>query len=168
MLEADDRGPADFEWLDRDSVLELHETSIEDYGGSFGIRDEGLLDSALQRALDRWFYDEEPLSAADIAATYAVALARNHPFLDGNKRTAFMAMLTFLQINGWYVDVNWWSATRTMKRVATGKMDVDQLAKWIRKRARPLTAEEELELLQGDEEEDDQEADHDDEDDDQR
>lgn len=168
MIETDDRGPTDFEWLDRDSVLDLHEVSIDHYGGSHGIRDDGLLDSALDRPRNRWFYDEEPLSAADIAATYAVGIARNHPFLDGNKRTAFLAMLTFLQLNGWYLEVNRWSATRTMKRVATGKVDADELAKWIRKSSRPLTPEEELELFKPDVEAGEDDNDDDDDDDDPR
>jgi death on curing protein len=161
LTQTDDRGPADFEWLDRDSILDLHQRSIEDYGGSFGIRDQGLLDSALNRPKHRWVYDEAPLSAADIAATYAVAIARNHAFVDGNKRTAFMAMVVFLALNGWALDVWQWKATRTMERVATGEIDEKELATWIRKHSRPLTDEEELELLDPDYNEED-DGEHDD------
>lgn len=155
MIDADDRGPADFEWLDRDFILDLHQLSIEDFGGTYGIRDQGLLDSAINRPRHRWAYDEDPLTAADIAATYAVAIARNHAFVDGNKRTAFMAMLVFLNLNGWALDVWQWKATRIMEKVATGEVDEKELASWIKKHARPLKAEEEIELHDPDDEEDD-------------
>lgn len=154
LIEAEDRGPADFDWLDRDSVVEIHEQSIDDYGGDGGILSEGLLESAINRPKHRWIYDEEPLSAADMAATYAVGLARNHAFVDGNKRTAFMAMTVFLNLNGWSLHVRQRNARRTVEKVSTGKIDEKKLAKWILKHVRPLEVEEELELLDDEEEED--------------
>ena len=86
-------------WLVRQLVLAIHDEQLAEHGGALGIRDEGLLESALARPLNR-AGDGEP-NMAELAALYAIAIARNHPFVDGNRRTAFAALCVFLALNGW-------------------------------------------------------------------
>jgi death on curing protein len=85
-------------WLSRDLILAIHDEQLAEHGGSTGLRDSGLLDSALARPLNRAGYGEP--DTAELAAVYALAIARNHPFIDGNKRTAFVALELFLRLNG--------------------------------------------------------------------
>jgi death-on-curing protein len=85
-------------WLSRQIVLAVHDEQLGEHGGASGIRDEGLLESALARPLNLAGYGEPDV--VELAATYAIAIARNHPFIDGNKRTAYVAMVLFLSLNG--------------------------------------------------------------------
>ncbi len=85
-------------WLSRELILAIHDEQLTEHGGAVGLRDPGLLDSALARPLNRSGYGDP--DTAELAALYAIAIAKNHPFIDGNKRTAFAAMYTFLAING--------------------------------------------------------------------
>src|ERR1700676_2114381 len=91
------------EWLDKESALAIHTAVVDASGGSHGLRDEGLLESALSRPLNVFSY--ENVTVFDLAATYAEAIAHNHPFIDGNKRTAFAVMGLFLEINGYVLKV---------------------------------------------------------------
>jgi death-on-curing protein len=117
-------------WLEKTAVIVLHDRSLALHGGPSGIRDEGLLDSALDRPRNRHHYEgTEDLAA--LAATYAVAISSNHPFVDGNKRAAFMAALLFLRVNGKRITASQVDATRVMFEVAAGKFDIDALADWI-------------------------------------
>ena len=86
-------------WLSRQLILAIHDEQLAEHGGALGIRDEGLLESALARPLNRAGYADPDM--AELAALYAIAIARNHPFVDGNKRTAFAALFMFLALNGW-------------------------------------------------------------------
>ena len=117
-------------WITKTGIIALHDRSLALHGGSAGLRDEGLLESALARPLNRYAY-ENVEAITDLAATYAVALSSNHPFVDGNKRTAFLAMGLFLGKNGLRLVADPVDATLTMLRVANGEMDIDALAKWV-------------------------------------
>jgi len=118
-------------WLEKQAIVSLHDRSLALHGGPSGIRDEGLLESALQRPLNRFFYEGEA-SLAGLAATYAVGLASNHPFVDGNKRAAYQALILFLAQNGAPLSADPADAIKTMLAVAAGKMEIEGLAAWIR------------------------------------
>ena len=117
-------------WLERHAVLLLHEESLAIFGGASGLRDEGLLDSALGRAPNRKAYSPQ-CSVADLAAAYGYGLAKNHPFVDGNKRTAFLALGLFLEINGSRLVATQVDAIQTMLALAAGDLTEDELARWI-------------------------------------
>ena len=120
-------------WLDRELVLLLHEDIIAETGGAAGIRDVGLLDSALARPLNRFAY-EGVVDVIELAATYAVAIASNHPFIDGNKRSAFMALGLFLEANGFQLVAEPNEATDAMMAVARGETSIGALTVWLRTR----------------------------------
>ena len=122
-------------WVDRRALLLLHEDSLAEHGGARGLRDEGLLESALARPLNLAVYGQP--DAADLAASYGVGLAKNHPFVDGNKRAAFLAVGLFLALNGQRLVVDQVNATFTMLAVAAGTLDETQFAAWIRQHAVP-------------------------------
>lgn len=121
-------------WIDRQALVLLHDESLAEHGGSPGLRDEGLLESALARPLNLAVYGEPDL--ADLAAAYGVGLARNHAFVDGNKRAAFLAIGLFLGLNGYRLAANQADATLTMLAVASGDLDEPALAAWIRAHSR--------------------------------
>lgn len=117
-------------WVDKRALLLLHDESLAEHGGATGIRDEGLLDSALARPLNLDAYGTPDF--ADLAASYAIGLAKNHPFVDGNKRAAFLATGLFLYLNGYRLSVSQAHATLTMLAVAAGEMDEATFADWLR------------------------------------
>ena len=121
--------------VDRRALLLLHDESLAEHGGSAGLRDEGLLESALARARNLAAY--EAPDVADLAAAYGVGLAKNHPFVDGNKRAAFLAVGLFLALNGHRLHAAQADATLTMLAVAAGDVDERTFAAWIRAHARP-------------------------------
>lgn len=125
-------------WLIRRTVLALHEASIGEHGGLSGIRDAGMLDSALMRPVNRQAYEPGGTLSA-LAASYAFGLARNHPFADGNKRIALLAMLTFLEINGWEFDASREETLTMFLALAAGEVDENQLATWIENNIVPVT-----------------------------
>ena len=118
-------------WLTREHVEAIHELVLAQHGGLRGVRDAGALESAIGRPQHRWHYEDDADVAA-CAAVYGVGLARNHAFADGNKRTAFVTMATFLAINGGTLTAGEADAVATMLAVATGGMTERQLAQWIR------------------------------------
>ena len=120
-------------WLDREIVLALYEDVVVASGGASGLRDEGLLESALARPINRLLYEgiEDLL---ELAATYAVGIASNNPFLDGNKRMAFIALGMFLEDNGMVLTATDDEATAVMLGVATGAVDIAALSEWLRPR----------------------------------
>ena len=118
------------EWLDTDIVLDIHAEQLASFGGGDGMRDLGLLESALARPLNKFAYGETDLAA--LAAAYAFGIARNHPFVDGNKRAAFGSMIVFLGLNGIDLDVAPENATAIILEVAAGEIDEDGLARWLR------------------------------------
>jgi death on curing protein len=122
-------------WVDRSALLLLHDESLAEHGGAPGLRDEGLLDSALARPLNLVAYGEP--DTADLAAAYGVGLAKNHAFVDGNKRAAFLAVGLFLAINGHRLVATQAEATLTMLDVAAGTIDEPTFAAWIRAHLAP-------------------------------
>ena len=121
----------EWNWIDKRVLLLLHDESLAEHGGASGLRDEGLLDSALARPLNLAAY-EQPDEAA-LAASYALALAKNHAFVDGNKRAGFLAMGLFLFLNGHRLTATQTDATVTMLAVAAGEIDELTLTDWIRR-----------------------------------
>lgn len=119
------------QWLEIETILAVHDEALAIDGGAPGLRDRGLLETALERPKNRYHYEgvDDP---CDLAATYAVGIAKDHPFADGNKRSAFIAMATFLMINGRPLNATQADATTTMLAVAAGDMGLDALADWIR------------------------------------
>jgi death-on-curing protein len=119
-----------WKWLSRRVVLAIHAEQIAEHGGAPGLRDEGLLDSALARPRQRAAYAE--LDAADLAASYGYGIVRNHPVVDGNKRTGFVAGATFLLRNGRTLDVPEEDVVETFGQLAAGALTEQQLAAWLR------------------------------------
>ena len=117
-------------WISKQALLLLHAESLAEHGGSAGMRDEGLLDSALARPLNLTAYGEPDIAA--LAASYGVGVAKNHPFVDGNKRAAFLATGLFLYRNGYRLTASQADATLTMLGVAAGEIDEDAFAAWLR------------------------------------
>lgn len=122
-------------WLSRELILAIHDEQLAEHGGSTGLRDAGLLDSALARPLNR-AADGEP-DVAELAAVYALAIVRNHPFIDGNKRTAFVALETFLVLNGHVFTVGDAEAVVMMLDMAAGEATDQEFAAWVRQFAAP-------------------------------
>ncbi|MDY6924301.1 MAG: type II toxin-antitoxin system death-on-curing family toxin [Pseudomonadota bacterium] len=118
-------------WLAKADVIALHDYVLGRTGGPAGLRDEGLLESALARPINRWSY-EGVEDIRDLAATYAMGLAGNHPFIDGNKRAAFLGLGLFLDLNGWTLTATDDDAIATIYAVAASEMDEGALAAWVR------------------------------------
>lgn len=121
-------------WLLEETVIAIHQRQISEHGGSEGLRDEGLLASALARPQNVLAYAQPPPDLAVLAAAYAYGIARNHPFVDGNKRTALVAARTFLLLNGVNLEANQDEKYLTFLQLAQGTLTEEQLADWIRKR----------------------------------
>jgi death on curing protein len=119
-------------WVADSVVLAIHEAQLAEHGGIAGVRDEGLLASALARPRNLEAYGED-IDAASLAASYAFGLARNHPFFDGNKRTAFVLMELFLELNGWRLKANDADCISTMKGLAADDLSEKALANWLRR-----------------------------------
>ena len=115
-------------------VLAIHRRQIAEHGGLQGIRDAGLLESALSRPRNLLHYSESEPDLASLAASYAFGIARDHPFLDGNKRTSFVVCRTFLILNGRDLDATQEAKYRTFLALAEGKLSERELALWIRER----------------------------------
>ena len=116
-------------WLDEAIILAIHASMIERYGGSPGIRDEGLLASAMNRPRNRWAYETPEL--VELAAAYAFGISSNHPFIDGNKRTGLMAAYTFLRLNGYRLVASEPEAVVMIRDLAAGEIDEAAIAAWI-------------------------------------
>jgi death-on-curing protein len=116
-------------WVLREVVLLAHEQSLARFGGSAGLRDEGLLDSALRKPLNLFAYGQPTIF--ELAASYAFGLVKNHPFIDGNKRSGFIVALTFLQINGWHLQASEVDATLRTLALAAGEMTEADFADWL-------------------------------------
>ncbi len=117
-------------WISREALLLLHDESLVEHGGAAGLRDAGLLDSALARPLNLAAYGEPDL--AELAASYAVGLAKNHAFVDGNKRAAFLAVGLFVALNRQRLSASQIDSTQAMLAVAAGKLDEAAFAAWLR------------------------------------
>lgn len=122
-------------WIDKAALLALHDESLAEHGGATGMRDEGLLDSALARPLNLAAYGEPTL--AELAACYGVGVVKNDVLVDGNKRAAFLSVGLFLAINGHRLVATKVDATLAMLAVAAGEVTEAQFADWIRQHAVP-------------------------------
>jgi death-on-curing protein len=117
-------------WIQRVALVRLHAMCLVQFGGLAGLRDEGLMESALARPEQLANYASPDV--ADIAAAYAFGLAKNHPFVDGNKRTAFLALGLSLRLNGYRLTASQPDATQTILLLAAGELSEQALATWIR------------------------------------
>jgi death-on-curing protein len=122
-------------WLSRQIVLAVHDIQLREHGGASGIRDEGLLESALARPLNRAGYGEP--DTAELAAVYAIAIARNHPFIDGNERTAYVAMEIVLALNGMAFMATDADAVIMTLTMAAGEISDEAFMDWVRRNSVP-------------------------------
>lgn len=125
-------------WLALESVRSMHASLIRTHGGSYGERDEGLLESALARPIQKWTYEAESSDLAALAAAYAFGLAKNHGFVDGNKRVAFAAAGTFLLANGLLLTAPEADAYAVMVDLASGELSEEDMARWLRASVEPV------------------------------
>lgn len=123
-------------WLEKALAFAIHDRQLAEHGGSGGLRDEGLLESALARPQQLYAYGNPAPDLADLAAALAYGLARNHPFVDGNKRTAAVACETFIELNGAKLDVDDLELFPQYLALAEGKLGESEFAAWLRARIR--------------------------------
>ena len=124
-------------WIDRITVERMHGEQLAQHGGAMGIRDAALLESALARPFNRAGYGDPDF--AELGAMYAIAIARNHPFIDGNKRAGFMAMVLFLALNGSPLEAPEAEAVVAMLDMAAGQLTDAEFTAWVSEHARPVT-----------------------------
>lgn len=124
-------------WISRDLVLAIHERQLAEHGGASGIRDATLLDSALARPQQQHAYGKPPPEVPDLAASLAYGLARNHPFVDGNKRTAAVVCETFIRLNGYTLAATDLELYPIYMGIAAGTMREADFAAWLRPRLTP-------------------------------
>jgi death-on-curing protein len=122
-----DAGP---KWLTYDQIIAIHSRQLRRFGGAPGMRDDGLLRSAIERPVNKWHYEQAKLP--ELAAAYAFGLAKNHAFVDGNKRIAFMSMMIFLRENGVRFAPDQAHATKIILALAAGEVSEESLSRWIR------------------------------------
>ena len=123
-------------WLTLDMVLAIHDEQLAAFGGGTGLRDLGLLESALARPLNRYHYDPD-CGVFGLAAAYGFGIVCNHPFVDGNKRTGLLAMNSFLDLNGWRFYPEQADGVRTILALASGEVEEEVLARWIERNSGP-------------------------------
>jgi death-on-curing protein len=123
-------------WLAKEALLLLHRESLRQFGGAAGLRDEGLLDSALARPPNRFAYEDQRDLCA-LAAAYAKGIAQNHPFVDGNKRAALLATGVFLMLNGVELRADQALTTVAVLDLAAGEMTEEEFAGWLRDHTAP-------------------------------
>jgi death-on-curing protein len=123
-------------WLSAVHVLHIHSDQVQAHGGSLGLRDRALLESALERPRNRFHYEPDADLAA-VAAAYGFGISSNHPFIDGNKRVAFQAMYLFLGLNGFRIDAPEEEVVALVLSLANGALDEPSLADWLREYLSP-------------------------------
>ena len=120
----------EWRWIGEVLILAIHDEQLAEHGGRPGLRDHGLLQSALARPINRAAYGDH--DAFDLAAAYAFGIARDHPFVDGNKRTAFVAAAVFLLDHGYEIDIDDASIVQIILAVSEGAMSEGELGDWLR------------------------------------
>jgi death on curing protein len=125
-------------WVLDEVVPAVHGRQLAEHGGSAGVRDDGLLASALARPKQLFAYGGADATLSRLAAAYAYGIARNHPFVDGNKRTAFVVSLLFLRLNGLTLGVSQEEKYNTFLALAAGELEESALAEWIERHASPV------------------------------
>ncbi len=128
--------PVFWRWINRSALVRLHDMGIAQFGGAQGLRDEGMLDSALSRPESLAHYGAPDV--AELAAAYGYGLVKNHAFVDGNKRVAFLAVGLFLRLNGYALNANQADATTTVLKLAASEMTEIDFAAWIRHNSQPV------------------------------
>ena len=123
-------------WLSIKAILAIHQDQITQHGGSYVLRDQGLLESALARPQNTFHYNPKA-RLVELAAAYGFGIAQNHPFVDGNKRVAFQAMYVFLGLNGLDIDTAETQVVETMLSLASGQLTQDQLTEWLSMYTKP-------------------------------
>lgn len=131
------RASAEPKWLTKRMVPAIHDEAVEMFGGTAGIRDEGLIESALSRPQNRYGYETEA-TLFDLAASLCHGICKNHPFLDGNKRTALLSARAFLFLNGFAFEPREVDEVENMVAVASGALDEAGLAAWFREFSGPI------------------------------
>ena len=116
-------------WVPTRAVHIIHDRQIARHGGASGLRDEGLLQGALQRPINKWQY--ENADNFGCAAAYAFGIAKAHAFVDGNKRTAFVTSITFLRLNGWHFVIEPAEGVTFMEDLASGAVSEERFKKWL-------------------------------------
>jgi death-on-curing protein len=124
-------------WVSKEVVLAAHDEMLAEHGGSSGIRDEGLLDSALGRPQNLFLYEKPTIF--ELASAYAFGLSKNHPFIDGKKRAAFLAAYIFLGRNGWLLSAPEVEATVKTLQLASGEISQLEFADWLKTTSLPIT-----------------------------
>lgn len=125
-----DSGRIEPMWLETEVALAIHDRQLAEHGGGTGLRDTGALESAIARPVNKWTYGED--DRCTLAAAYAYGIARNHPFADGNKRTAWVLARLFLRLNGLTLSFTQREAIDTVLALAAGELSEDELADWFR------------------------------------
>ena len=126
---------SDWIWIDPAAIYAVHNQQLAEHGGSAGVRDAGLLESALARPQNLVAYGEPDVH--DLAAAYGYGISRNHPFIDGNKRTAFVAVELFLSLNGFNLTATDVDCVITMLALAAGELREEAFARWLRANTAP-------------------------------
>lgn len=129
-------------WISEGLALAIHERQLAEHGGGTGIRDKGMLESAMARPRQLYAYGGPNTANPDLAAAYAFGLARNHPFVDGNKRTAYVVCRTFLILNGWDIVGPAEDRYAAFLAMSAGEVDNDAFTDWLRNHARPQQVSE--------------------------
>ncbi|MDB5295177.1 MAG: death-on-curing family protein [Phycisphaerales bacterium] len=124
-------------WIGKELVLAIHSRQLAEHGGADGVRDAGLLDSALGRPRNRFAYEDPTPSVPALAASYAYGIARNHAFIDGNKRTAYVVCRTFLILNGFDLTADRVEKYTTFLALAAGSLTEAELTAWLNAHTRP-------------------------------
>ena len=122
--------PTEPKWVSYEQVIAIHSRQLRRFGGAPGLRDDGMLRSALERPINKWQYEQVGMPV--LAAAYAFGLAKNHAFVDGNKRIAFMTMVAFLRKNGIRFTPEQAHATKIVLAIAAGEVSEESLARWIK------------------------------------
>jgi death on curing protein len=130
MTKADNERPTEPRWITYEQAIAIHSRQLRRFGGAPGLRDKGMLRSALERPINKWRYEQSGLP--ELAAAYAFGLAKNQAFIDGNKRIAFMSMMTFLDKNGIDLNPAPAHATSIILFLAAGEVSEGSLTRWIR------------------------------------
>lgn len=120
-------------WISLEAAVAFHERQLAEHGGGAGVRDEGLLESALAKPQNLFLYSDGQVDLAAMAASYAYGIATNHPFIDGNKRTALVVSFVFVEMNGYMMTASEVDAYTTILALAAGDLSEDELAAWFRK-----------------------------------
>jgi death-on-curing protein len=126
-------------WVMHEAVISIHKRQIAEHGGGTGIRDIGLLESALAKPKNAFSYSDEQLSIPSLASDYANGIARNHPFVDGNTRTSLIISLLFLELNNWELLCDAENLYGTFIKLADGSLSANDLSAWFKKHSKKKT-----------------------------